>query len=1025
MYYMVIGGANAHAILQRYEGEKEETISIKNPKHHTKQRRCFMFTGQTSVYSNMAIELFRSDDVFRTTVNRCSDYLQLNPSLVSQLYPDNSVDDESLLIKNAVYCQCGTVVVELALFNSLIARGVAPSAVIGHSLGEIVACVAAGLLSEESCLILTRKRAECILTASLSCASSDTCMAAVRVSYEDVERTIQLSHTEGFLSSNSIVVAAINGPNNTVISGSKSSIDFVCHKLGKPYKILNTTHAFHSPFMEEAAMALQGSTNKDLWSSLHCVPSLSFYSTLHGSRIDKLSTSHWIDHMLRPVLFLPAIKAIVESESISTFIEIGPDSTLSQLGPQCVVGCIDRNKVNDIKWLNCLSRETSSILTLNSVVRFQRSIKKNPKYLPWRVIDRSVIDRGDMKTLHGRYFDKSMEKIDQFTSMSAESIRSVIVNLLPSVTDLEVGNDTSLIKLGLDSLHLFELRHRLLDITNLTTLPVSVVLQNPTINSIMSFLNKEIQKKALVEKEGLTCFPITSMQRGLLFKCAQNPSTYIEKFKWIAKDFNGEIFNVDRFCQAFSCLIARHESLRSSFEFKTLEDIQQQVWSIGLPAFHRENWLEHIVKCDNPDELFQANDNFDFNRPPLFRIKIIELDSYCLVYFFIHHLIIDGWSINVLVRDLLFFYDNLQCGSRSMPEGLPLSSPFSSFASADAIKPDDKSFWLKKINVPVLRSRRLALVEGKASRAKRCIAKDDAAVLLRFSRNMEVSIGCVFHTIWALVLTSLCSSEISLEDMKSVVYGYTSSGRSANINGIQSIVGPTINTLPMIINFDPQCISLLDLLQHINFMLINNVEHERFPLTNIIGLHAGYLGTSELFQTLFDFQYINWSTPLLEFQDFTDLIGYPLSFRILCKSDDIIFMNIVSECELNSDHLESILNLFERCLQQLLSMNDDSLKATSWKHFVLKDLSTDIFTNGLNIDNAHVSTKTRKSSESISSDLDTTGENLHEDSEEFLVFVEYVCTLLQDIWALVLNISISRIDMNSNFFSLGGSSLLR
>jgi len=1037
LLHRIVGGSNSHTILQRYQTELSDEHKFGQALPKSLHKSCFMFTGQTSVYVNMGVELFESDNEFRTTVIRCSDTLHLTPSLLSQLYPDREnslqVNEESLILTDAVYCQCAIVSIELALMKSLISRGIQPSVVIGHSLGEFVACVAAGLLSEESCLLLTKYRAECISKYSLSCKDSDILMAAVRGSKEDVGQTIEALCSEGLIFSGNIAIAAINGPTSIVLSGCKHAIQLICDKLGKPYKVLNTTHAFHSPYMQEASIAFQ-EIAREFYSSGNKISDSSLpriYSTLHGFCIDVLSPTHWVQHMMCPVLFFTALKALVESESIDTFIEVGPNATLTQLGPHCLRDNVDERKIGGENWLYCLSRGTSSVLTLNSVSQFHRSIKKSPKYLPWRV---SPLSETQICV------EPSISVVSTST-ITDRMILNLIVELIPSVDEAEIRNDVSLIKLGLDSLHAFELRRRLMDVSKLADIPVEIVLNNPTINSIVSFMNEAVRANQELnfstyrdefcrDSNCIKMFPVTVMQKGIIFKSLQNSSLYVEKFKWITKEQHPVSFNVDCFCDAFMDLICRHESLRCSFDLKNLESIMQCVWQKDSAVFDRENWCQKITECENFDSILYAKETFYLGQPPLFRLKIAENGSYCAIYLFIHHLLIDGWSMNILIQEISNLYES-RC-EKKISAFLKPSCPFSLYAIEEQnytklFKSLDHNFWLKcveKIKLsPIQTSQYLSLSDSNNCRLQRSLSKFDSTQLIDFCRRLEVSVSCILHAVWSLIYIQTFIGGGSGSEIKSIMYGYTSSGRSMGTSESQTAFGPTVNTLPMIVNIPSASVSIFDFFNQINSTLIRNVEHERFPLSDIIRLASGSLGSYSIFQVIFDFQYIKWSTNLsptvkLEFQDFTDLIGYPLSFRIFCHPDDSFSVNITSECQLNAENLENIYHSFEICLRTLLKMTDNDLKHISWESLIRK--GEHVFSIS-EIPTLEIISDLK--SKQIS-DIDLSENSFSEGSKDFFVLQDTMYLVLKDSWISVLGISLERVDFDSNFFSLGGNSLL-
>lgn len=306
--------ASLHAFVA---GEPVETLRRGACKPGAEPRVAFLFTGQGSQYPGMGRELFESEPLFRRELERCAAVLDsiLQEPLLAVLY-----GDKSALLDQTIYTQPALFAVEWATACLWRSWGIEPRAVMGHSVGEFVAACVAGILSLEDGLKLIAERAR--LMQSLPPGGA---MAALRCSEDVALRAVDAAGAE-------LSVAAVNGPEEVVISGPDSAVDRVCddlQKRGIGSQRLNVSHAFHSPLLqpildqfEEAAKAVR----------FHS-PKVEFISNVTGERAgnEVLSASYWRRHLRETVRFAQGMSQLFAS-GYTTFLEIGPTPVLSTLG---------------------------------------------------------------------------------------------------------------------------------------------------------------------------------------------------------------------------------------------------------------------------------------------------------------------------------------------------------------------------------------------------------------------------------------------------------------------------------------------------------------------------------------------------------------------------------------------------------------------------------------------------------------------------------------------------------------------
>ncbi len=276
----------------------------------------FVFSGNGSQWAGMGVEAFRENLHFRQCFTSVSALFKFHSDIsLIELLTDPDLDKK---LSDTKIAQPLLFAVQAALSDSLVAMGIKPVAVFGHSVGEIAAAYAAGALSMVDAVSIVAKR-----SLHQDLLAGHGTMAAVMLG-EDAARAFAEARNL-----NDLCVAAVNAHNSVTISGPAHEISAfrdAARKAKIPVQILDINYPFHHPIIDRAKDAFLS----DIPDIAPRRAEVTYLSTVTGAALDgtQLDPDYWWKNVREPVRFQAAAEAAIEL-GCRLFIEISPRPILS------------------------------------------------------------------------------------------------------------------------------------------------------------------------------------------------------------------------------------------------------------------------------------------------------------------------------------------------------------------------------------------------------------------------------------------------------------------------------------------------------------------------------------------------------------------------------------------------------------------------------------------------------------------------------------------------------------------------
>jgi hypothetical protein len=396
-------------------------------------------------------------------------------------------------------------------------------------------------------------------------------------------------------------------------------------------------------------------------------------------------------------------------------------------------------------------------------------------------------------------------------------------------------------------------------------------------------------------------YPLSPFQEGLLYQTlhSSGQNLYTEQ---MVLALAGKI-DFNSFVAAWQQVMARHDVLRSAVVWGDKGEPLQAVFeNVELPVI-RLDWtaiegpalaarLHEFLDCDR-------RRGIDVSRAPLMRLAIVEAqgeNSRVILTF--HHMLMDGWSLALLLQEVFAAYARRRQGScELLPPGPSFREYINWIHNQDSTAA--RRFWEKDLAgfAPQSHGSNRASEGGEANRAPLVKQREVLSTehLEQVARELRITLNTLVNGAFALLL-GYCTGR---ED---VIFGQVVSGRSAAIEGIESMVGLCINTLPFRVKPDKNC-RAIEWLRRLQRHHAELREYFYTPLAQIANWH-GLPPRETLIDCLLDCQE---QFSLEEWNDLADGCGFRVAALQYLHQNEYPFRALVEHH--GGKHPELIITL--------------------------------------------------------------------------------------------------------------------
>lgn len=652
----------------------------------------FMFSGQGSEYSDMGLEIYRTETYFRQEIDRCFSLLEaivgvnlkhlLYPALLGDAAGESDKDDKTRTRYNAPI----KFIFEYCLARLMIHWGIKPTAMIGHSFGEYLAACLAGVFSFEETLKLV------VLRAELFSQLEEGSMMRIFLSEQEILDILNETGLDPYIS-----LAAINMEKLCTVSGTVEAVEDLKKQLtekGHKCQKLWVERAGHSKMVE----AIMERFREKVAETQRHKPGIPYISGLSGSWItdeEAVDPAYYSRHLRQPIRFFDGLTELFKIEN-AIFVQIGADLSLANFvnrhpckkpgNPVLNLIQYSKGKESDVKfllekigkmWLHGIRPDWEAFYDGK-----KRSIISLPGYAfdPTPYLSKAFYSAkfigpistqqveekvpGDLRTASMEFKQPQLKTL--YVAPGNE-IEKAIVDIWQNTVGIsQIGVHDSFFELGGDSLLALSVVSQINKKLHVN-IPVSEIFAHPTASELARYISSAANvtgtesrypQKAPDPGNINIPFPLTDIQVSYLIGRDK-----AFEMGGVSTHGYGEIetrLDIGRLNESLAEVIRRHPMMRAVIighdrQIILKETPEYRIEVEDLSRLKTEAREKRILE----ERARMAHYIFNPEKWPLFEIKAFKIsDDTHYLFIGIDVLFSDGASILILVRDLLAYYEN-------------------------------------------------------------------------------------------------------------------------------------------------------------------------------------------------------------------------------------------------------------------------------------------------------------------------------------------------------------------------------
>lgn len=433
-------------------------------------------------------------------------------------------------------------------------------------------------------------------------------------------------------------------------------------------------------------------------------------------------------------------------------------------------------------------------------------------------------------------------------------------------------------------------------------------------------------------------YPTTPLQKGMLHHSSAKDGDYITQ---MVINVDGKI-NEQLLKRSWVNLVANTPTLRTAFhntfQYQIVTRNGREGWnSVNLTNLNRESQEKKVSSICREIQL----DGFDLTQPTLSNMTLVKLSSenYKVIWS-THHALVDGWSASMLLRNLFNSYNSLVKNQPLQSATLPVYGNYIKYLN-DKDKEKEKLYWKSVFStspegcIPKFSTNQVSNKDASFCKKELIFSPSETSQIVSFTREIGVTLNTIIHAAWGHILQNYIGND-------NVVFGEVSSGRPESVDGIESMTGMFINTVPVVIGKAEGSLH-----EYFNKIQINAAERRDFEVTPLstISQITGNEG-KDLFHSLVVFE----SYPSIGNDDVGDILPsiervidkttFPLTLTVKPGESLGIEFDFFDDNGGNLSRTEIFMRLMRCLIMEAIARPEK--KVSEWTRYDDKDIKKEI-----------------------------------------------------------------------------------